>query len=130
VFTERQAFYTGNCFQQRNTGGTMTQFQHLSVEDAATLRQQAGTQVVDIRDLQSYRAGHIPGSLHLHNDNVAQFMAAADRQAPLVVCCYHGNSSQSAAQFLVSQGFLNVYSLDGGFAQWQLNYPHESETQG
>jgi len=30
------------------------------------------------------------------------------------VVCYHGNSSQSAAAYLVGQGFAEVYSLDGG----------------
>jgi len=40
-----------------------------------------------------------------------------------VVCCYHGISSQQAAQFLISQDFTEVYSLDGGFTDWQLQYP-------
>jgi thiosulfate sulfurtransferase len=44
-----------------------------------------------------------------------------------VVCCYHGISSQQAAQFLVSQDFTDVYSLDGGFTQWQLQFPEHIE---
>jgi thiosulfate sulfurtransferase len=41
------------------------------------------------------------------------------------VVCYHGNSSQSAAAYLVSQGFSEVYSLDGGFELWRTTYPTE-----
>jgi thiosulfate sulfurtransferase len=41
------------------------------------------------------------------------------------VVCYHGNSSQGAAAYLVSQGFSEVYSLDGGIEAWQADYPGE-----
>ena len=57
------------------------------------------------------------------NENLADFLRDADPDAPVVVCCYHGHSSQQAAQFLVSQDFTQVYSLDGGFTQWQLIHP-------
>jgi thiosulfate sulfurtransferase len=39
------------------------------------------------------------------------------------VVCYRGNSSQSAAAYLASQGFSEVYSLDGGFELWRSLYP-------
>jgi len=42
------------------------------------------------------------------------------------VVCYHGNSSQSAAAYLISQGFSDVYSLDGGFELWRGTYPTET----
>ena len=47
----------------------------------------------------------------------------ANQQAPLIVCCYHGNSSQGAAAYLASIGFAETYSLDGGFDLWRQTYP-------
>ena len=79
--------------------------------------------VVDIRDQPTYAAAHITGSQHLDNVNIADFIRAADLDAPLIVACYHGNSSQSAAAYLISQGFSDVYSLDGGFELWRGTYP-------
>ena len=79
--------------------------------------------VVDIRDGNSFQAGHIADYIHLTNESLADFLRDADFDAPVVVCCYHGVSSQQAAQFLVSQDFTEVYSLDGGFTQWQALYP-------
>ena len=79
--------------------------------------------IVDIRDPNSFQAAHIPGAIHLSNDSMADFLRDADFDAPVVVCCYHGISSQQAAQFLISQDFTEVYSLDGGFTDWQLQYP-------
>ena len=48
-----------------------------------------------------------------------------DLDQPLVVVCYHGNSSQSAAAYLAGQGFSEVYSLDGGIELWRSTYPAE-----
>ncbi|WP_243706630.1 thiosulfate sulfurtransferase GlpE [Pseudomonas aeruginosa] len=89
-------------------------FQRIAPEQVRQLREN-GAQVVDIRDPQSFAVGHISGSRHIDNHSVADFIAAADLDAPLVVVCYHGNSSQSAAAYFIQQGFSDVYSLDGGF---------------
>ena len=82
--------------------------------------------VVDIRDPQSFAGGHVPGSLSLNNSNVQTFVAEADHDKPLLVFCYHGHSSQGAADFLAGQGFAEVYSVDGGFEGWRMQYPIES----
>lgn len=81
------------------------------------------TVIVDIRDPNSFAAGNIKASQHLDNNTVPAFIAETDKSTPVVVCCYHGNSSQSAAHFLFEQGFSEVYSLNGGFEAWKLNYP-------
>ena len=83
--------------------------------------------VVDIRDENSFQASHIPGAIHLSNDSLSDFLRNADFDKSVVVCCYHGISSQQAAQFLISQDFTDVYSLDGGFTEWQTQYPEDVE---
>lgn len=103
----------------------MSEFKRIPPEQAQSLREQ-GAVVVDIRDQQAYAAGHINGALHLDNHSVADFIRQADLDAPTVVVCYHGNSSQSAAAYLVGQGFSDVYSLDGGFELWRTTYPAET----
>ena len=102
----------------------MSEFQRISPEQALALREQGAT-VVDIRDPQSFANGHISGAHHLGNHNLAAFIAEADPDAPLIVSCYHGNSSQSAAAYLAHQGFSQVYSLDGGFDLWHSQYPDQ-----
>ena len=97
---------------------------HLPSRAAQALREQ-GAVVVDIRDQPTYAAGHISGAQHLDNHNIQDFIRAADLDAPVIVACYHGNSSQSAATYLISQGFSDVYSLDGGFELWRTTYPAE-----
>lgn len=77
-----------------------------------------GLQIVDVRDEQSYLAGHIAGARHLDNASVHAFLASADQSKPLLVYCYHGNMSQDAAAFFAEQGFIAAYSLDGGYEAW------------
>jgi len=102
-------------------------FTCISPQQAQALREQ-GARVVDIRDPDSYGAAHIQGAQHLGNHNLAEFIAAADLDAPLIVACYHGHSSQSAAAYLVGQGFSEVYSLDGGFELWRTSFPAAVES--
>ena len=82
---------------------------------------------VDIRDPGSFRAGHIPGALHLHDGNVHEFIRSTDKDAQIVLYCYHGNSSLSAAAYFMENGFKNVASMSGGFEAWRQVYEHEVE---
>ncbi|QRY81061.1 thiosulfate sulfurtransferase GlpE [Pseudomonas sp. PDNC002] len=107
----------------------MSDFKRIAPDLAQQLRE-SGAQVVDIRDPQSYAMGHISGSRHIDNYSVADFIREADMDAPLVVVCYHGNSSQSAAAYFVQQGFSEVYSLDGGFELWRSVYPADTSAGG
>jgi len=96
----------------------MEAFKHLSVSDALTLLERPDTIVVDVRDAESFKAGRMTGARHLNNENMADFLQESEYEQPVIVCCYHGNMSQSAAQFLIQQGFDEVYSLDGGYSDW------------
>jgi len=99
----------------------------ISVSDAAKLIENGEVQIVDIRDPQSFAQGHIAGAVRLDNNNVAQYLQQADKQKPVIVCCYHGNASQAAADFFTGQGFSEAYSLKGGMSEWVLTHPVESE---
>jgi len=74
-----------------------------------------GVYIVDVRDEQSYEAGHVENAIHLSGSNVASFVQSADQSKPVLVYCYHGNSSQSAAAYLAEQGFEAAFSIDGGY---------------
>jgi len=75
--------------------------------------------LVDIRDFISYAEGHVKNAIHLTQDYLPHFIAKTDKSAPVLVMCYHGNSSQSIASYLTRQGFTDVYSVDGGYDGWQ-----------
>ncbi|MDF2179266.1 thiosulfate sulfurtransferase GlpE [Aliiglaciecola sp. CAU 1673] len=101
----------------------MQNFKHINAAEAKERLESGSAVVADIRDGQSFLNGHIAGSVHLTNDNLSQFMQDTPQDKAVIVCCYHGISSQQAAQFLVQQGYQQVYSLDGGFEGWRLGFP-------
>ena len=103
----------------------MQPFEHISIADVAA--QQNDLVIADIRDAGSFQAAHMKGAVNLSNDNLAAFMEATPKTSPVVVVCYHGVSSQQAAQFLAGQGYETVYSMDGGFEGWRLGQPVVSE---
>ncbi len=102
-------------------------FKHMSVSALYGVLADKSHVVVDIRDANSYTNGRIAQAIHLTNESLTDFLRETDPDAPVVVCCYHGISSQQAAQFLVSQDFTDVYSLDGGFTAWQTKFPDHIE---
>lgn len=94
-------------------------FERIGVERACELIDQHNAQIVDVRDRASYEAGHIQNARHVDDSNVMEFIGQADFTRPLIVCCYHGNMSQGAADFFNSKGFEQAYSLDGGYEGWK-----------
>lgn len=97
-------------------------FEKINPNEAKELLEQ-GANIADVRDALSFQAGHIKGAKRLDNSTLNDFMAQADKETPLLVYCYHGSSSQGVAGFFAAQGYTKVYSLEGGFGQWQLLYP-------
>lgn len=101
----------------------MSEFRHIDI-DRAREYLDAGTAVfLDIRDPESREADCIKRSVHLTDENAESFLTSSEKEHPVVVYCYHGNSSQMAAQYLVDHGFAEVYSMDGGFEAWASRHP-------
>ena len=97
----------------------MDQFQHIDVEQAQKMIIEQSAVLLDIRDPQSFAVAHAEQAKHLTNDTIVALMEDLEFDQPLLVMCYHGISSQGAAQYLVNQGFEEVYSVVGGFEALQ-----------
>jgi len=104
----------------------MSEFKLCSIEEAQEMISKGNVAIADIRDPQSFAAGHVENAFHLTNLSMAQFAQDVDYETPVLVFCYHGHSSQGAAQYLANQGYEEVYSVNGGFEVWKLNYPFVS----
>jgi len=100
----------------------MSDFKRISVAETLELLAQQAV-IADIRDEQSFASGHMAGAFHLTNTSLGQFMRQVPFEQPVVVVCYHGNSSQGAARYLAEQGYEQVYSMDGGVESWRTQQP-------
>lgn len=97
----------------------MDSFEQIDVASVKSLAGGGDVTIVDIRDEDSYKAEHIPGAVSLNDGNLESFLNETDKNIPLICYCYHGISSQSAANYFAEQGFKKVYSMIGGFEQWR-----------
>jgi len=84
--------------------------------------------VVDVRETDEYRSGHLGGSLHLPR-GFLELQAEGklpDRQADIIAYCAGGTRSLLAADTLKRMGYARVRSMAGGFTRWkQQGYPFE-----
>lgn len=108
----------------------MTDFDRISAEQVSQKLTSGPATLIDIRDETSFGTGHINAAQHIDNQDVATFLDEADKALPLIVYCYHGNSSQNAARFFAEQGFIEVYSMDGGFEAWRALFPDTIDSDG
>lgn len=83
--------------------------------DYARLMEQ-GAIIVDVRSGGEFSQGHIPGSVNIPVDRIAQ---QADKlkakSKPIITCCASGMRSATAKSILESKGIAGVYN--GG--SWQ-----------
>ena len=93
----------------------------ISIEETKALIQAGDSTILDIRDAESFSRSNIENSINASNDNVEQIAANSDKSMPLIIYCYHGNSSKGAAEYFYNMGFKESYSVDGGFEVWKLN---------
>ena len=94
-------------------------YKEIQPEAAAELITDSHVTIVDIRDADSYQAGHLESAIQLNDNTLSEFLDQTSRQSTLLVYCYHGISSAGAASFFVDQGFDDVSHIAGGFQAWK-----------
>ena len=95
----------------------MNKFKNITPQEAKDLLTK-DNYLIDIRDEDSYSSSHIDGALNLGNLDIHEFIRKAAKDIPTIIYCYKGISSQNAAEFLISEGFTEVYSIEGGYELW------------
>ena len=76
---------------------------------------------LDIRELDEYEQGMIPGSLFIPRGHLESQVEnrIADKSAPVVVYCASGVRSVFAAETLTELGYTDVVHMAGGFGRWK-----------
>lgn len=83
-------------------------------------KMEAGESLVllDIRMSWDHTANHPAGAQSIPINELELRLDELTPTQPYVLSCYHGFTSQDAVAFLLSQGFKDVKSLQGGFSAW------------
>lgn len=82
--------------------------------------------IIDVREDNEWQEQHIPGALHIPKDEITESIAAhvPELDRPLYLHCRGGVRSLYAANCLLELGYKEVYSVEGGIAEWaRSGYP-------
>ena len=83
-------------------------------EGVADYQNTPGAVLVDVRDPDEYRSGHIPGGVNVPLGTMAQIrQAVPDTATPLFVYCLSGARSSQAERALKQMGYANVNNIGG-----------------
>jgi hydroxyacylglutathione hydrolase len=83
--------------------------------------------VLDVRRSDEWRAGHIPGALHIHVGDLAQRMQELPQDQPILTMCQTGYRAELAASMIAVTG-REVIAVREGMGVWnQRGWPSQQE---
>lgn len=87
--------------------------------EIAALCNEDGLLILDTRDPASFARGHLDSAQPVNDQLLRQLMKDRQLNRPILVYCYHGNSSRDICQFIAGFGYGRVYNLVGGWQGWE-----------
>ncbi|MCR4316843.1 MAG: ThiF family adenylyltransferase [Planctomycetes bacterium] len=105
----------------------MTSSNEVKIIDVHGLRklidESAEFELIDVREPGEYEICRIQGSKLLPLGDVPSKFDSLEipKDKMIVMQCHHGGRSYRAGAFAVSQGYTNVYNLDGGINAWSIH---------
>lgn len=73
-----------------------------------------GAVLLDVRTLQEYNEGHIPGSVNVPLQSIDEIISVVEnKETPLFVYCRSGARSRQATAILQQMGYVNARNIGG-----------------
>ncbi|MDH5301656.1 MAG: rhodanese-like domain-containing protein [Gammaproteobacteria bacterium] len=86
----------------------------ISAQQAMKLVNEAGAQLVDVRNPAEYASGAAPGAINIPVSHIPHLATThLDESKPVVVYCLSGGRSEQARMILQAMGFRDVYNAGG-----------------
>ena len=94
-------------------------YQDILPNELETLYQHENVTIFDTREASYFTQGHLDNAIPISDQAIKQLIIRKQRHNPVLVYCYHGNSSRDICTLLNGMGFSEVYNLEGGWRAWQ-----------
>ncbi|MCO6461810.1 MAG: redoxin domain-containing protein [Saprospiraceae bacterium] len=99
-------------------------------EFAAKLKEMPDAPLIDVRTPGEFSGGHLANAKNINWDgsNFQSEISGLDKAKPVFVYCLSGARSAAAAREMRSQGFKEVYEMQGGILKWRAaNLPETTD---
>ena len=109
----------GKSTQNAESGGKASYTRISQDEAKAMMAKDDGHVIVDVRRLDEYDSGHIPGAVLIPNEGIGKEkpQELPDTDQIILIYCRSGNRSAQAAQKLADMGYTRVFDF-GGIMTW------------
>lgn len=84
-----------------------------------TQRINQGATLIDLRNHDDFKNGHIAGARHIGKDELSKQLDNLSKTSPVALYCYSGAISGKAVSEMKQAGFAEAFHLGGGIAAWQ-----------
>ncbi len=98
--------------QRSRAGGTV------NTTEAVQLMNQKHAVLIDIRPAAEFAAGHIPQARNVPAAEMQDRAGTLPKNKPLILICNQGRSALGVAAKLRTDGFAEVFTLEGGHTGW------------
>ena len=95
-------------------------YQQISQEEAKQKMDDQDVIILDVREVDEYNSGHIPGAVLLPLGTIDKDSAAAvipEKDSVVLVYCRSGNRSKQASSILAELGYSGIFEF-GGINTW------------
>ena len=94
----------------------------ISCQTLISMSNQNSALIIDIRDSESFNAGHITASKNIpQNELTRRINEITNIDKSVILVCDMGNISPNAGEALKKEGFEDIYLLKGGINQWRID---------
>ena len=93
----------------------------VSPQEVVQMMNNKGAMVIDVRDNEAFKKGHLIGSRNIAADVLQVKMTTGNKnkENPIILVCESGKNTAPLATNLKRAGFKNVFLLSGGIEQWK-----------
>jgi len=93
-------------------------FTRITVDEAKDMMARGDAQVIDVREPDEYRRGHVPGARLIPVSTVLSRREELHHDKDLIFVCAVGQRSALACEMAAAVGLTRLYNLEGGTDAW------------
>ena len=112
------AGYLPSVSEYTNAGGTLEKVNLVELAEAKVLANDSTVQVVDLRGVAEFNAGHIKNAENVFVGTLPNNLDKISKDKKVMIHCQGGDRASIAYSILVKNGFKNIVNYSAGMNEW------------